>query len=122
MNGKLKRIIKRFWKPVGQCILAIMVIAVTIYYGNCYISEGKSLNFTPEDMSILLLFGVSAICTSIILIRLTVKIARLESALLEVSREITEIEDNNVHLSRVTHELILELSRKFGVGSIEKKS
>lgn len=116
-----KRLFKRVWKPIGNIILAVILILTTVYFGKCYISDGKNLSFTPEDVYILFLFGVGIIVVCSILIYLVIKIERLEKALLEVFEEISEIEDNNIQFSRITQELILGLFCKFGVDSSEKK-
>ena len=122
MKNKLRTFFKRLAKPIGYCALATLVILTTFYFGKCYISEGNNLNFTPEDVYILFLLGIFFI--SIILIYLVFKVAKLERALVEVFGigEMADIEDNNIRFSRITQELILELSCKFGVDSSEKKS
>lgn len=122
MKNKLRTFFKRLAKPIGYCALATLVIFTTFYFGKCYISEGNNLNFTPEDVYILFLFGMGIFFISIILIYLVFKVAKLERALVEVLGEMADIEDNNIRFSRITQELILELSCKFGVDSSEKKS
>ena len=81
-----------------------------------------SIEFTPEDIFILTIFAISVIVISILLIKLSARVNKLEDALVEVMNEVADAEDNSVKFSRITQELILELSNRFEVDSCEKKS
>ena len=81
-----------------------------------------SIEFTPEDIFILTIFAISVIVVSILLIKLSARVDKLEDALVEVMNEVADAEDNSVKFSRITQELILELSNRFEVDSCEKKS
>ena len=98
-----------------------MTIAV-IYFEFHYITNSMSIEFTPEDIFILTIFAISVIVISILLIKLSARVNKLEDALVEVMNEVADAEDNSVKFSRITQELILELSNRFEVDSCEKKS
>lgn len=122
MRINIKAFLKKSAKPIAYVVLSLLVIVATIYFGKCYVTDGNNLNFTPEDTYILFLFGVGVILVSVILIRLTIRVRKLENALVDVFKEISDVEDNNIRFGRITQELILDLSCKFGVDLIEKKS
>lgn len=106
-----------FCRAMGICV----TIAV-IYFEFHYITNSMSIEFAPEDIFILTIFAISVIVVSILLIKLSARVDKLEDALVEVMNEVADAEDNSVKFSRITQELILELSNRFEVDSCEKKS
>ena len=123
MVSKIRNIVKKTGKPIGRFVLATVVIVTTMYYAYCYIYNGNNLSFSYNEEGSLFLFMIAIILSSIALIFANIRICKLESSMAEIIQEIAEFEDNSVNFSRITQELILDLSDKFnGVGSDGKKS
>lgn len=114
----------RNFKKIIQIVFCISIMALvgysTIYYAGCYLRDSQ-LIFTSKDR--LLLFSIFALIFILIIIVcvLLVKFIRLESQMKQIISDISSVEDNLVGLQRTTQEIIMELSKRLGVGNFEKK-
>lgn len=122
MKKTTQNVLGRTILPVIYRVISVFLILATVYFGSHYVIKNFSLNFTSEDMYILVLFAGATILASLSLIRLSLRVSKLERAIEEIVEDVSEAEDNNIKFSRVTQELILELFSRFEVDSCEKKS
>lgn len=122
MKKTTRNVLGRTILPVIYRAISVFLILATVYFGSHYVIKNFSLNFTPEDVYILILFAGATILASLSLIRLSLRVSKLEKAIEEIVEDVSEAEDNNIKFSRVTQELILELFSRFEVDSCEKKS
>lgn len=84
--------------------------------------------FTSSDCFILSVLGISIVTISILVIYLVFKVKSLSITLdetklliLNLREDLEDIEDSNVNLHRTTQLMIMNLSKKLGVGVDEKK-
>lgn len=102
-------------------LITFFVIISIIYFAKCYIYD-SGLVFTSEDEAILIVFSISVLFIAITLIYLILRTNKLENVVIDLFRNIVSIEDNLVNVHRNTQNMIMNLSKKFGVGDFEKKS
>lgn len=98
----------------------VLIGSSTIYYAGCYLRDNQ-LVFTSKDR--LLLFAIFSMIFILIVIVcvLLVKFIRLENQIKQIISDISSVEDNLVGLQRTTQDIIMELSKRLGVGNFEKK-
>lgn len=122
----MKKVFIRIWnmKIWGGIILSGLSIASVIYYGNSYFQE-YNLQFTQEDMFILISIGLLFILLSILVIFLTINLHKLQNKFYRLYTQnnkiykilyslYDEIQDNHneqLEVNRDTQDLIIKVCK-----------
>lgn len=108
-------------------ILSVFLICSVLYYFNSYFVDSEIV-FTKSDSFILTILGTSILTISILVIYLVFKVRSLNNTInetriliLSLQEDLENIEDGNVNLHRTTQLMIMNLSKKLGVGINEEE-
>lgn len=98
----------------------VFIGSSTVYYAGCYIRDNQ-LIFTAKDKFILFFIFLLIFILILIVCILLIKFIKLENQMKQIISDISSVEDNLVGLQRTTQDIIMELSKRLGVGNFEKK-
>lgn len=107
-------------KAICGILLSISVIFSIIYYAKCYITNNY-LIFTKSDKIILLLLLFSILIVSLLLIIILIYVIKLRQDITIILEELASVEDNCIKVDRQTQRIIMNLSKKLGVMTYQKK-
>ena len=108
-------------RAILYILLALFVIISVFYYGKCYITNHE-LVFTESDKFILLLFSIISIFTATMLILIILLLNKIKNNIINIIEELSDAENNNIEIEKITQKMIIELSKDLGVDYYSKNS